>query len=131
MDINIFIFIVTSLAIASISFTITMSWIFLDFREWISSFSNFLKKLFHCPYCLAHYFVFPLVIISEKLKLPIVDFGDSIFFIIINNLINISLSGFGMLGLIAIVHYIILLAYEPAKKAEKLRDVEKRKAEKK
>lgn len=47
-------FIYYSLAIASITLTISQTAVFKPLRDNVPT--KWLKKLIHCPYCLAHYF---------------------------------------------------------------------------
>lgn len=50
-----------SLAVASISFTVTEAKLFTRLREWMKSKSNFFGKLFCCGYCLGHWISFAAV----------------------------------------------------------------------
>jgi len=51
--------IITSLAIAVVSMTITKSSLLKKFREFFTL--SIAKKLFKCPYCLNHWLAFPWI----------------------------------------------------------------------
>jgi len=138
--------IISALVVSAISFNVSMSWIFLNFREWISSKSKFLEKLIHCPWCFAHYVTFVMLLVIPSLIIDVVpkqSISDIIFHfsllkditqVFINFLvlsINFLFTSFSIVGLTGLIHYILLIAYDPAKKAEKLREIEKRKLSKK
>jgi len=53
--------ILLSIVCASISFTITESFIFSSFRNWINNKNYYLGKLFSCGYCLSHWVALVLV----------------------------------------------------------------------
>jgi len=81
-------FIITSLAIAAVSITITKSSIFKECRE--SIFLAPIKKLLNCPYCLSHWLVLPfafkfgfigalaLIAMSSIISLPILIFLEKL-----------------------------------------------------
>lgn len=50
---------------ASISFTISESWLFKGVREYIKSKNEILGHLFSCGYCLGHWVAFVLVAIYQ------------------------------------------------------------------
>ena len=50
--------IIISLAVASISFTISKSSIFKQVRFIINKYSSFFGELFSCPYCISHWISF-------------------------------------------------------------------------
>lgn len=47
--------IIAGLAVASISYTISIAKIFKNQREWIKSKNSWLGELLSCPYCTSHY----------------------------------------------------------------------------
>jgi hypothetical protein len=51
--------------VASVSFTITETKLFLPFREFLRLRSEFLYNLFCCSYCIAHWLAFILVFIYQ------------------------------------------------------------------
>ena len=70
--------IVISLAIASISFTVTKSDIFRPFRLFTCKHSNSLGKLISCPYCFSHWvalFIMGLIYKSINLDFIIMTFA--------------------------------------------------------
>lgn len=107
--------------VGSISFTITMSSMFLGFREAVSKRNKFLEKMLHCPWCLGHWVAFIAILVLGNFSLIIV----SPYW-----LLNFLYTSFAVIGFSGLFHYVLLIAYDPAKKAEKLREIEKRKAEK-
>ncbi len=80
--------IITSLAIATVSMTITKSSIFKEYRQ--SFTSSFLKKLLNCPYCLSHWLAFlfvfkfgllqavALIAMASIISLPILIFLEKL-----------------------------------------------------
>lgn len=52
-------FLITSLAIATVSMTITKSSLFKKFRNFFTL--SIIKKLLNCPYCLNHWLAFPWI----------------------------------------------------------------------
>lgn len=54
--------IIISLAISSISFTISKTEIFKPIRLFICKYSNFFGKLVSCPYCLSHWVAFTIML---------------------------------------------------------------------
>lgn len=118
--------IIASSVVGGISFTITMSSVFLGFREWISPKSKFIEKLIHCPWCLAHWICGVMLLGSTDLVVEVSTlqglFGTGFNFIY---------TLFAIIGFSGIFHYVLLRAFDPAKKAEKLREIEKKKAKKK
>jgi len=55
--------ILLSIVSASISFTITESFLFHSLREWMKTKNYYLGKLFSCGYCFSHWISFLLVFI--------------------------------------------------------------------
>lgn len=64
MEIIIFVLsmIFISLAVSSISYTISKTDIFESIRKKISKHSNWLGKLISCPYCLSHWISFVIIL---------------------------------------------------------------------
>jgi hypothetical protein len=48
-------FLLYSLAVGAVSQTVSTSVLFADFRSWIRLKSEFLGKLFTCPWCFSHW----------------------------------------------------------------------------
>ena len=59
--------ILLSMICATVSFTITESKLFSQFREFLAMYTEWLFKLFSCGYCLGHYISFFLVIVYKPL----------------------------------------------------------------
>ncbi len=64
--------IIISLAVASISFTISKSSIFKPVRLFICKHSSFLGELFSCPYCISHWVSFGFCIFYYKFDLTFI-----------------------------------------------------------
>jgi lipid-A-disaccharide synthase-like uncharacterized protein len=115
---NIFIL---ALVVASISFTVTTTSMFLWLREAVSTIHKKIEELIHCPYCLGHWVTFivlfcvPTRFIIEVLKPE--NIGCRIF--------NFLFTTFAIMGMVALLHYVMLRAYEPVAKAMMMRELEK------
>lgn len=91
------------LAVAAITFTISVTSIFHGFREWISKINPFFEQLIFCPFCLSFY-VSTFLVISD-IHVPIIG------------VIDFMTSVFCVMGGSGIVHYFLLRAYKPIQKA--------------
>lgn len=105
-----------SLIVASISFTITVTSIFEWFRELLSLIHPKVEQLIHCPYCLGHYITIFIVLFTDKY---VIFTGNYIY--------DVILTIFCVMGTVAVLHYIILRAYEPIAKIHAMREIEKKK----
>jgi len=103
-----------ALASASISFTITSTSIFLWLRELIAPVHHKLEELIHCPWCLSHYITLGLLFV----------FDTNITFTFYN-VCYFILQWFAIQGIIGLLHYVYLRAYEPVAKAMMRRELEK------
>ncbi len=56
-------FAIVSLAVATVSLTMTRAVITKPLREWIKSKSKWLGELFSCPYCFSHWVSFGAVLV--------------------------------------------------------------------
>jgi hypothetical protein len=115
--------IIAGLVVGSVSFTISMSSIFLGFREWISPKSHFMEKLIHCPWCLAHW-VCGLMLLMTTNILVDVSILPGVAGVLFNGLYTL----FAIVGVSGLLHYVLLRAYDPAKKIEKMREIDQRKS---
>ncbi len=106
--------IILSFIVLSISFTITVTSIFKWLRELISSIHPKLEELIHCPYCLSHYITILLLIICNYRYL----FTKYI-------VVNYILTTFCIVGIVSVLHYIVLRAYEPIAKQMMQRHIDK------
>lgn len=104
-----------SLASAAISFTITTTSIFKWLRELISPIHHKFEELIHCPWCLSHY-----ITLTSLFFL----FYDTVCFDI-NLLVHFILNFFFIQGVIGLIHYVLLRAYEPVAKAMVSRELKK------
>lgn len=102
--------IIIALASAAISFTVTTTSIFLSFREAVSGWHNKIEELVHCPYCLGHYISAVMLLI----------YGD------ITNFKAFVLYWFAIIAVMAVIHFVLLRAYEPVARAAMYRQQEKR-----
>jgi len=78
MIINIIKLVFISLAVSSISMTITKAEIFAPIRNLLGRISKWLGKLFSCPYCMSHWIALPFIILYEP-TITSLDGGWAIF----------------------------------------------------
>jgi len=103
-----------ALASASISFTISTTSIFLWLRELVSPLHHKIEELIHCPWCLSHYVsLFFLAIFMTPRSFT---FEYCSYFI---------LAWFSVQGVVALLHYVYLRAYEPVAISEARRHINK------
>lgn len=97
-----------SFAVASISYTISMTAAF----KWLRDLNIiFFKDVIKCPYCLSHYIAFAILAIitySNEISITI-PFTGCFYF-------NFIITWFSVIGITAIMHKFILSAYEPVLK---------------
>lgn len=105
-----------ALVVASVSFTITVTSVFKWLRELVSSIHPKLEELIHCPYCLSHYIAALLIWLT-----------DFIYPLTNSLLLNFLLTLFSVVGIVAILHYVMLRTYEPIAKITAYRELEKAK----
>lgn len=88
--------IIISLAIASISFTISKSSIFRSSRLFIYKYSNFFGELFSCPYCISHWisFIFCLYYYKFNVDFIVMMFANVTLSMIWMGFINKALDFF-------------------------------------
>lgn len=92
-------------ACASVSFTITVTSIFLWLRELVSPLHHKVEELIHCPWCLNHYIVFATVALTGQTVLI-----SRIW------LVDYFVTSFSVIGIGGVIHFILLRAYEPVSK---------------
>ena len=113
--------IIISLFISSVSFTISVTSIFEWLRRLVSTIHPKLEELIHCPYCLSHWILFLFLAINYGKFEPVNILKEEY-------IMNFTVSIFAIICISAIVHYVLLRAYEPVlrmmllKKMEKLND---------
>lgn len=118
----IFAIIAASIASAAISFTVTMSAIFANFRDWVESKSKFFGDLTQCPYCFGHYVcLFWNILIFQSRGFNFLNIYDWFLFILV---------WFTMVGIMSLCHRSILVAYDPVMKIKAQKKLDKLKAEK-
>ena len=86
-----------SLAVSSVSVTLTKSGIFRNLRFYVASHSNLLGQLFRCNYCMSHWLSFCAVISYS----PRVTHGFILF--------DYAVSSFIMVTLAAVIMGVMLL----------------------
>jgi hypothetical protein len=102
---------VYALASAAISFTITTTSIFTWLRDVVISLKiQKLEELIHCPWCLSHYITVFLLLISGQYK----------------TFVSFLILFFAVQGIIGLLHYVMLRAYEPVMKSELQRKLDKK-----
>lgn len=105
-----------TLAIASVSFTVTRTGIFEWLRELVSPIHPKVEQLFHCPYCLGHWITFVVLLIVPKTYL--IQIVPSVVF-------NFFFTTFVIMGLAGLLHYVLLRAYDPVAETMKMRNRER------
>lgn len=105
-----FILFALSLIVASVSFTISVTSIFKPVRTVLSKIHPKVEELAHCPYCLGHYVAF---ILLSFVELP-VQFSGSFW-------ISYFSSAFAVMGMVALMHFFIVRAYQPIMEMEAIR----------
>lgn len=77
---------VLALAIATVSMTISKTYIFRALRDFLEERSEWLEKLFSCPYCLSHWLSFAAVALYQPRPIEsgflIVDLAVSAFAVV-------------------------------------------------
>jgi len=96
-------------AIASVTYTISITRIFEAVRNKFEKSSSFAGHLIKCPYCLSHYITILFFIISPSIKFDIITY-------------------FGTIGIVSIFHFIMIRAYEPLMKSKAIEDLLKKKS---
>lgn len=91
----------------SISFTVTVTGIFKPLREFLSPYHTKIEELLHCPFCFGTWVTFAVVALAPNMILPIAT----------NSIINFFLNSFAITGIMGIMHYPILRAYQPVAEA--------------
>lgn len=110
-------FLILTLAIASVSFTVTVTGIFKPVREKVGKIHSKIDELLHCPYCFGHWVTFATVYFTGTpytftrwgFYSPFADF---------------LISCFAIMGAVGIVHHVLLRAYEPVAKSATKRKLE-------
>lgn len=111
---------ISSLVVACISFTITVTGIFAPLREWLGDLHEKVDHLVHCPYCFSHY--------VAAVYLACFDVG----LITISRLwiFNYIFSIFALVAISSLAHYVMIRAYEPIAKNTAMRKLERLKRDK-
>lgn len=95
-----------ALCAASITYTICYTSIFYGFREWLSKFHHKLEELIHCPYCLGHYVILTIMFTTKDISTKLVPITDYVVY-------NFLFTWFCIVCVMSLLHYIMLLAYQP------------------
>lgn len=117
---TIFYIIVVAMCAASISFTITTTSIFLWFRELISPIHHKIEELIHCPYCISHYIILVIMLLTSDIPY---------FHIFSYTILNFLFLWFVIVALVALLHNTILKAYKPVTDYMIYRKLQKLKAQ--
>lgn len=118
---------IMAFVVAAISFTISTTSMFKWLRELVSPIHHKIEELIHCPWCLAHWITFILLwCIPSSYIIEVVP-------VIENSLVlrsfNFLFTTFAIIGLVGLLHYVLLRAYEPVAKAMAMRQLEKMQAQ--
>lgn len=111
---------------AAISFTISVTRMFKSFRETISPWHKKIEELIHCPWCLGHWVVFiifwclPRTFIWQVLESNQLWVHNSY----VLRSFNFLFTSFIVIGMMGLIHYVLLRAYEPVAKAMAARTLE-------
>lgn len=117
--------ILVALCAASISYTISYTSIFLEFREWISKFHYKLEELIHCPYCLCHYVILTIMFTTNDISSKLVPIANNIVY-------NFLFTWFCIVCITSLLHCVMLIAYRPVMKYmtdRKIAKIQQRKRE--
>lgn len=95
-----------ALCAASITYTICYTSIFYSFREWLSKFHHKLEELIHCPYCLGHYVILTIMFTTKDISTKLVPITDYVVY-------NFLFTWFCIVCVMSLLHYVMLLAYQP------------------
>lgn len=95
-----------ALCAASITYTICCTSIFYGFREWLSKFHHKLEELIHCPYCLGHYVILTIMFTTKDISTKLVPITDYVVY-------NFLFTWFCIVCVMSLLHYVMLLAYQP------------------
>jgi hypothetical protein len=104
---------ILSLGAAAISFTITTTSIFKWLRDIVSGWGAKADELIHCPWCLGHYISLVILVYFGLGELH--NWDDVLGFI---------MSWFAMMGMVGLIHFVLLRAYEPVAKTTLKRKLE-------
>lgn len=101
---------VIGVAVAAISFTITMTSIFAWLRNLITRTGiKKLEELIHCPWCLGHYIALLILLTND-----IVIVGG----IYNSKFLNFLFIWFLVMGFAGLIQYVLLRAFKPVAEAE-------------
>ena len=101
--------ILVALCAASISYTISYTSIFLEFREWISKFHHKSDELIHCPYCLCHYVILTIMFTTNDISRTLVPIAKNIVY-------NFLFTWFCIVCVTSLLHCVMLIEYRPVMK---------------
>lgn len=98
--------ILVALCAASISYTITFTSIFKEFREWVAKFHHKLEELIYCPYCFCHYVILVIMFTTKDLRSYLVPITESVVY-------NFLFTWFCIVCVTSLLHFVMLRAYRP------------------
>lgn len=96
--------ILVALCAACISYTICCTSIFLWLRELVSPIHHKIEELIHCPYCLSHYIVLIIMLLTDKLP---------VYSIFPWFICNFLFMWFVIVGVVGLLHHVLIRAYKP------------------
>lgn len=99
-------FLIISLAVASVSYTVTQTPLFKPFRDLVGRIHPKIDQLFHCPYCFGHWLTFAVIWYTDN-PISFVKYGYYY------PAIDFLISSFAVMGAAAVLHFLIVRAYEP------------------
>lgn len=114
MDI-IFIYIVIAFAVSSITFTISVTSIFLEIRELISKIHPKLEQFIHCPWCQSFWLILIILLTSDINLINIYDIY----------ILNLFITIFSIYSVVGLIHYVLLRTYKPINENMMMRNREK------
>lgn len=97
-----------ALCAAGIGFTITTTSMFYWLRELVSPIHHKIEELIHCPWCLGHYIVLIIMLLSKKLE-----------YIVIFDIVwmDFIFTWFVIISMMGILQFVLLRAFKPVAQA--------------
>lgn len=93
-----------ALCTACISYTICCTSIFLWLRELVSPIHPKIEELIHCPYCLSHYIVLTIMLLTDN---------TPVYSVFPWYVCNFILTLFVIVGVVSLFHFVMVRAYKP------------------
>lgn len=106
---------IAALVCSAVSYTMTTTAIFQWWRDIASLAGSWAEQLVHCPWCLSHYVVAVFLLTSD---FPLWEVSGSAVY-------NFICTLFAIVGIGAVIQYVLLRAFEPVQKALQQRALRK------